>query len=78
MSTRIRHESVIYTQEEWIVFLASLKPTKIAQSTIYGQKRPSWAVWYMDDEGVHQGLSVNASQARQVAKLTGLELQPAS
>ena len=79
MSTRIRHESVIYTQEEWIVFLASLKPTKIAQSTIYGQKRPSWAVWYMDDdEGVHQGLSVNASQAKQVAALTGLELQRAS
>lgn len=78
MSTRIRHESVIYTQEEWVNYLASLNPTKIAQSTIYGQKRATWAVWYVDDEGAHSGLSVNATQAKQVAALTGLELQRAS
>lgn len=78
MPKLIRHESKIYTPEEWVVYLASLKPTKIAQSTLYGQKRPSWAVWYVDEDLGLCGLTVNATQAKQIAALTGLELQPAS
>ena len=77
MTKLIRHESIIYTPEQWVDFLVSLNPVKIEQSTLYGQKRPSWAVWYEDEACGLSGLTVNAAQAKQIAERTGLELRRA-
>jgi hypothetical protein len=77
MTKLIRHESTIYTPEEWVNFLVLCGPTKIEQSTLHGQKRPSWAVWFDDENYGLSGYTVTAAQAKQIAELTGLELRRA-
>lgn len=71
---RVRLDGVVYTPEEYVDELVRRGPVRVAQSTMWNHKRPSWAVWFTEG----YGLTVNAAQAREIARRCDLVLNPDS
>jgi hypothetical protein len=73
---RVRLDGVVYTPDQFVDELVRRGPVRVAQSTMWNHKRPSWAVWFADPVHNEVGLTVNARQAKEVAKRCGLDLEP--